>query len=485
MQTARPGAQDLPVGGVVPVPHSWRRFMLWVGPVMTTVALGLGASEVILYPHLTAKFGMGWLGLMVVTLFLQTVWAQELARWTVVSGEHAVQGHERILGKLGAFISITGCLFVAFALPTWAAAAASALRELLNWPVDVKAGTVFWSYVTFAFTFVVVLCSRVARKYIEQIATWTTVLAWILLIVAAVMALSSETIGQMGAALVHWEIPQDMDWWVLGSTLAWVGAGPTVIWYTYWMRDAGWGMAHNVDPIPGLFGRAKSQPITGVLPDDTPTNRERLKIWVRRSHGILWVGYFLGSLFTIFIFVGLSEQILRPSGLIPSGFDVVKHQAQFFAIPLGKIGYSLFLLLAWLLFFNTQLGVSEALVRQNTDATWRWSEGLRAFFRHDIKRVYFTWWGIYLIISFVLIGIQNFVEGANPFAFATTAAMLSLGSIVFSMAATFVGACVLYRRPGISAVKPHVLWIALLGLGLVVHCYIIGRALGFHFGWWR
>jgi hypothetical protein len=166
MEKTRLGCLSIESKSEVPEQPSRKNFMLWIGPVMMTVALGLGTSEVILYPHLTSRFGVGWLGLMVLTLFLQTVWAQELARWTVISGEHAVQGNSRILSYPGAIISISLFMFLAFMLPAWATAAASALRELLNWPLDMKTGTVFWAYVTFILVFTVVIFSNIARKYI-------------------------------------------------------------------------------------------------------------------------------------------------------------------------------------------------------------------------------------------------------------------------------------------------------------------------------
>ncbi len=469
----------------VPIPPSKKDFMVWIGPVMMTVALGLGTSEVILYPHLTSRFGVGWLGLMVLTLFFQTAWAQELARWTVVSGEHAVQGNARILSYPGAIISISLFMFLAFMLPAWATSAASALREILNWPVDVRTGTVFWAYITFIIVFLVAFLSRIARKYIEHIATWTTILAWVILIFAAFIAIKWETIIHMFSSLFIGRIPKDMDWWVLGSTIAWVGAGPTLIWYTYWMRDAGWGMAGYSDAIPGWFGKSANPFGTGYIPEKNGENISRLKIWIKRSHFVLWIGYFVGSLFTIFIFVGLSDSILRPAGLVPKGFDVVKHQAQFFALPLGKIGFFLFLLVSWLLFFNTQLTTAEALVRQNADITWNISERLRKFYKNDIKGVYFLWWFIYIIISFILIAIQYFIKGANPFAYVTIAAMLSFVSLLFSMAATFIGSILLYNHEVIRKIKPSIIWIIILGIGTVIHTYIIIRAIGYFFGFWK
>ena len=485
MNNDRIGCIKINTNAEVPEPHSLKKFMIWIGPMMMTVALGLGTSEVILYPNLTARFGVGWLGLMVFVLFLQTGWVQELARWTVVSGEHAMQGNARVLTILGATIFITAFMFLAFAIPAWATAAASALRELIGWPVDIKTGTVFWAYITFVGAFLIVFLSRVARQYVEHLATWSTLLAWLILIIAAILVIKPVTVGRMLASLVNWRIPTGMDWWVLGSTIAWVGAGPPLIWYTYWMRDAGWGMAKYVGAIPGWFGKAANPAVVGTIPDKNSGNIGRLKIWIRRSHLVLWIGYFLGSLFTIFIFVGLSDSILRPEGLIPNGFDIVKHQAQFFAVPLGQFGFFLFLFMAWILFFNTQLTIAEALVRQNADITWNISKGVRRIFKDNIKHVYFLWWIIYLFISFVLIGMQYFVKGANPFSYVTFAAMLSFVSLIFSLAATFVGSIILYRGEIINKVRPLFIWIILLGLGFIVHLYIILRAVGYFIGFWK
>ncbi len=465
----------------VPEPAPKKRFMVWIGPVMLTIALGLGTSEVILYPHLTARFGAGWLGLMALMLFFQTVWVQELARWVCVSGEHAVQGNARVLSTVGAIILITFFMFVAFVIPAWATASASALREIINWPADVRAGTVFWSYISFIIIFMIVFFSKVARKYIEHIATWSTLLAWIVLIISAIYGIKSGTLLNMFKSFFIWNIPKEMDWWVLGSTVAWVGAGPTLIWYTYWMKDAGWGMAGYVPPIPGWFGKSSSSEETGSICEKNGDNLKKLKTWILRSHFIIWVGYFLGSLFTILIFVGLSDSILRPQGLIPKGFDVVKHQANFFTLFLGKPGYLLFLLIAWLLLFNTQLTVAEALVRQNADITWIISSKVRKFFKEDIKNVYFIWWIIYLLISFILIGLQYFVKGANPFAYVTYAAMLSFISLLFSMLATFIGAIIFYRKGIIKELRPGIFWIIVLGIGVIMHFYVIIKAVMFFF----
>jgi hypothetical protein len=449
--------------------------MTYIGPAMMSIALGLGTSELILYPRLTAEFGTGWIGIMVLGLIFQTVWVQEMARWTILTGEHGVKFNSRIISRVGALISITMFMFLAFAIPAWASVAATAVLELVKWPAGTEIGTVFWSFVSFVLVFAVIFLSKVARSWIERISTVATLLAWVVLIIAAVTTIKSGSIAEIGRHIFIWEIPEKMNWWVLGSTLSWVGAGPTLLWYTYWMKDAGWGMACTFGSIPGGKGKSIKVRSEGLLPEFTEENISRLRIWIGRSNLVIWGAYFLGSLMTILIVVGLSDTILRPLGLVPSGFDVIKHQALFFKEPLGAFGAVLFLVMAWLFFFNNQMTISEAVVRQNADATM-------SFLRKaDIKKTYFVWWGIYLGISFILIALQYFGGDINPFSFVTYSAMLSLVSLVVSVFATVIGKIVLYKGFP-KKLRPSLFSIVVLAVGFVFYVYIIARALMSFFG---
>ena len=467
--------KDCEVHPDVPEPLPFKKFMVYIGPVMMTTALGLGTSELILYPRLTAEFGTGWIGMMVLSLVFQTVWAQQMARWTVLTGEHGVKFNARVISRVGALVSITFFMFIGFAIPAWASVAATALLELLKWPSSVEIGTVFWAYISFLLVLAVILLSKVARSWIERMATGATLIAWALLILAAVTTIKLGTVADIGKHIFLWDIPDKMNWWILGSTLAWVGGGPTLLWYTYWMKDAGWGMARNFGSIPGGMGKTIKIRSEGLFPEFTAANISRLKTWIGRSNLVLWGAYFVGSLLTILIVVGLSDSILRPRGLVPSGFDVIRHQALFFREPLGAFGAVLFLVMAWLFFFNNQMAISEAVVRQNADAT------MTFLGKTDIKKVYFTWWGIYLVISFVLIALQYFGGKINPFSFVTYSAMLTLVSLVVSVLATIIGQIVLYRAFP-KELRPSWVSIVMLGAGFLFYVYIIFRALMSFFG---
>jgi hypothetical protein len=66
------------------------------------------------------------------------------------------------------------------------------------------------------------------------------------------------------------------------------------------MRDAGWGMAKYIGPIPSWLGKTTDYKTEGVFPErDTSENISNLKVWIKCSHLVIWIGYFLGSLITI------------------------------------------------------------------------------------------------------------------------------------------------------------------------------------------
>ena len=131
--------------------------------------------------------------------------------------------------------------------------------------------------------------------------------------------------------------------------------------------------------------------------------------------------------------------------------------------------------MAWLFFFNNQMSISEAVVRQNADATASFLK------RPNIKKVYFSWWAIYLIISFVLIALQYFVPRVSPFGFVTYSAMLSLVSLIVSIFATILGKVILYREFP-KELKPSLFGTVFLSLGFLFFLYCIVRALITFFG---
>ena len=167
--------KDVETHPTVPAPLPFKKFMVYIGPAMMTIALGLGTSELILYPRLTAEFGTGWIGLMVLSFIFQTVWVQEMARWTVVCGEHGARCNARIISSDGR-ARFDHLLHVHRVRHTGLGQCGGNGRagtpEMAGGKVEI--GTVFWAYLSFILVFLIIFFSKVARQYIERMATWAT-----------------------------------------------------------------------------------------------------------------------------------------------------------------------------------------------------------------------------------------------------------------------------------------------------------------------
>lgn len=476
----RVGREVIRLREKVPEPPSWKQFLLYNGPVIMIFGLGLGLSELVLYPHLAVKYGISWLGWMVLGLFFQTVWGMELARWVVVLGENATQQHSRILGKWLAVLFIPLPLFVGMAIPAWASSAGTVFWQLIHFPPEEKIASVFWAIFTFVATFLLIFFSGVARKYVEILVLASTIIAMGILLFSAAISIPGRIWKDLWATLWFPFVPQGMDLWVFGSTLAWVGAGVTLLWYTYWMRDAGWGMGAFSPPIPGWRGKSVSLSLTGAVVDSNGENSLRLLRWLTRSHLSLWLVYFGGNVLTLFLIIGLSQAILAPTGLVPEKFEVLRHQALFFEKVLGPAGRILFHLMAWLLVMNTQVSVSEALIRQNTETTVMLFPSLAS----RVKNVYFGWWIGYLLFASLLLIAPLKFPGVNPFRYITTAAGISFIALVFSMLCALIADLwfprFISRKIRLSVV-PSFWTVVVLFAGFVFHLYWLVRALLFAF----
>ncbi len=457
----------------VPKPPSLKEFMVLVGPTMMVVALGLGTSELILYPRLGALYGVSWIGLLALGLFLQSFWAWAMIKWLILTGDDALRMASRIVGAVGAFLSITLLMFLAFVIPAWATAAASAFHDIVGFPVDKTFATVLWAYVFFMLALVFVIIPRTAKGIIEHVATWTTIIAWIIIAIAAIIQVPLDIWAGMLYHTFAISVPEGFEWATLGAALAWVGAGPTLIWYTYWARDSGWGLAKYAGYIPGLL-RGGPATIRNELfkPKPTSENIARLHAWNKLAWVFVWIGYFFFNWITMLFIVGLSAAILQPRGLAPTGFEVVSAQALFLENIMGPIGRLLFLVAAWLLIWNTQITVAEALVRDLTNGLYLAFPKIRRWAEKDIRKLYFAIWPIYIAISFVLIALQYYVPGANPFAYVKLAALLSFPPIILSSlyaAIVMIKAKKTIDRPLQEVLKPNLL----AAMALIAALYMI------------
>ncbi len=476
----------------VPIPKS---ILLLGGPAIIELGLALGSGETIIWPSISAKYGFVLIWGAFIGLLFQTIWTQEMSRWTIVSGEHHIQGVGRIIGMVASTWLFLFLGYIAFIWPGWMIGGASAFQKLIGgWP-EGKMGLLFWTYIWAIIVLAAVLLSPVARKALEIIETGTLILAWIIIVATVVTATSLSDWGAMLKQMLtgFGDRPQDLDWWTFAASIAFVGAGGLAnVWYTFWLRDAGFGMGKYVGTIPGITGKPTAIDIYGAIPEGTEENARRIRQWKNNVNTVLWLVFFLGNLITVLMFVMISYTILYKTGITPD-MSLGEIRGQILQLtadaieqytPLGAMGGKLYLLAVWLILFNTQVALMEGLVRQAADTLYVTYEGVRRFVSQDIRKWYAYWWGGIIIVEFILVALAV-VAGVNYGSLVVFGAVMSLIVMVLSpLLLLYLNTKILKQlpQPIYEAIKPHPIFIVLLAGAVVFYAFFLVIAVAARLG---
>lgn len=321
-----------------------------------------------------AKYGLAFLCLLIPACLLQYPITREIGRYTLLTGESIFQGFFRLSKKFGIFLWLLMTLsFLWFG--AFASAGGTALAELTHFPRswDIKSQTYFWGYATIAFFAIAVFLSRHIYKFIEnfmKIVALITVLGllWACTQNQVMQAIPSfiDGLWQVPTALPdNWQI-EDATKLLTAITFAGLG-GFWILFYSYWLRDKGSGMAANMPRITGVIAhKSEVETTQGAIPIDNAENRLLWAKWRRFLTLDISIGIF-GNLFTTLMMCLLAWALLYPKGLIPQDYEIAVVQAQFFEVSWGAFGKALFLVVAAAFLADTWLATADAVSRTQAD----------------------------------------------------------------------------------------------------------------------
>ncbi|BAN89846.1 hypothetical protein ACAM_0377 [Aeropyrum camini SY1 = JCM 12091] len=414
----------LPIGFKPEAPPPPPLKNLIIGPAIITLGLAIGSGELIFWPIMSANIGPVLLWAALISLIFQTVWTLEMARWTVWTGEHWVLQMARLHGLVSAAVLWGLFTFLAWGFGGWAAAGGRSLYVLVGGPGEESFATVFWAIILFLIVWIVALLAGVVREWVEYILTFKMVIIWIMLLVSLAVVSSLDVWADVirGTFIPSWPseaIPEKVPYFTLASAIAFIGAGGTTnMWYSFWVRDAGYGMGVYIGRIPGyLRGRPTQLEIVGYLPEPTQENLSRLSEWWSRVRSVFWLVFFLLNFLTAVFFVALVYSGKKNLGIETEGVggvEVIELQANIVAEAFGSTVISgIFLIVAAVLLFGTQLSLTEGVARQIADSAYVAVEGFRRIFRNDIRTAYFAVITLFVIWSSLWISLIN-LAGIKP-----------------------------------------------------------------------
>ncbi len=361
------------------------------------LALAQGSGELIWWPYLIAKYGLTFLVLLVPACLLQFPLNYHIGCYTLASGESIFQGFIRLNRWFALFLWILMSIGFAW-FGAFASAGGTALAALTGFPGGwpVRDQTLFWGYLSMGFFLAALLSSRVMYRAVER----TMLVVAILTLAGLVWACSHPSVQAVVPAFLRgltwpvlpmarpWEA-QDATKLLTAITFAGLG-GFWTLFYSYWLREKGAGMAGHVGRITSpLTGRPERIPLSGVVPEESPDlaggwRRWRRFLLVDSSVGI--VGNILTTLMTCL----LAYALLHPEGLLPERYELAVVQSRFFELQWGRWGGWLFLLVAAAFLADTWLATVDGVSRVNTDIVLSYFPAAR---RISARGWYLAWVG--------------------------------------------------------------------------------------------
>lgn len=390
------------------------RFPGWLaalGPGVVWMALAQGSGELIWWPYLIAKYGLAFLCLLVPACLLQFPINYAIGSYTLLTGETIFQGFIRLNRAVALILWVLmGLSFLWFG--SFASAGGTALAALTHFPPgwDARGQTLFWAYLSIAVSFVALAASRVVYTVVER---FMEAVAVITLVGLAIACSHPDVLAQApafarGLVIPDWPPPRPWDpadatKLLTAVTFAGLG-GFWTLFYSYWLREKGTGMAAGLGRVEGLAGRHEVAFETGTVPQEAPP--ATVAAWRRFLMADTAIGI-VGNIVTTLMTCLLAYAVLHPQGILPDKYEIAVVQSRFFELSWGAAGRTLFLVVAAAFLADTWLATADAVARIHTDCLLSFFPATR---RWSVKRWYF----VFLIAGTVVTCVTMLFSEPGP-----------------------------------------------------------------------
>ncbi len=352
-----------------PAPVSFRKLL---GPSFIILALGLGSGEIILWPFLTSKYGLGiaWGALLGITF--QYFMNMEIARYALVKGESVFVGLRRIFKWASPWFILS--TFIGFGIPGIIAASAKVAAHLFG--VD----EFKWIAIGFLVLIGIILSAgksvyglmEVITKTVLLIGTPFVFLLAILLAVGTDWAALAQGLVGIGEAIAadpagYLFLPTGISLATFLAAFAYAGAGGNLnLTQSIYVKEKGYGMGKYAQRMAGLFHTRRHETVK-LAGEECDFSRKSLsnfkKWWVLVSAEHLIVFWFIGivtmALLMLLSYVTAFGKVDANAADI--GFVIT--EGKMIGELLGPLVGMLFLGAVVIMLFQTQLGVMDSTSR--------------------------------------------------------------------------------------------------------------------------
>lgn len=340
-----------------------------IGPSFIILGLGLGSGEVVLWPYLTSKYGMGIIWAAIVGITLQFFMNMEIERYALVRGESIFVGFARKFKYLPLWFLFS--TFVPWIWPGIIASAAKLFGSLLG-VSDSKS-----HFIAIVLLIVIGLILSLGPVLYKTVERFQKVLIFIgvptIFALALLLASKSDYIalaqGVIGIGDGYTFLPEGIVLASFLAALAYAGAGGNLnLAQSFFIKEKGYGMGKYAGRITSLLtGREEKVSITGAKFNLDVESLATFKTWWRNINIEHFIVFWLTGTVTILLLGLLSFTTVFGTAGDTTGIGFLFLEAQQIGIRVFPFAATFFLIIAGLTLFSTQLGVFDATSRILTE----------------------------------------------------------------------------------------------------------------------
>jgi len=407
-------------------------FKYAVGPSLIALGISIGSGEWLLGPLNVGTLGfvgIGWV--ILISALLQVFYNIEFARYVTATGEVPIVGFSRTPPGtwLWAPFSLL-VVFFAFIWGGWAKAAASGLFALISGDVPGDADTTSVTLLALVLLAVVFVIAVLARKVSRSLELVNALLigieiVFLLILCLAIVPLSVWWEGIRGLITPALP-PEGSDATLLGGLVGFTALASGLNWYVMnHYRDKGYGMGFRTGYIAGLRGVQREVLPVGVTFREDERNASLWRRWKRFIYLDMWGVFFVGAIVGMLLPTVLMRHLVLVSGREPTEENIPTFAADILSQQYGSFLFYAALLVGFLILFDTQVGIFEALVRNMTD-TLGMSRRFQALVSGDPRKFYYP----FMVALLIVIGI--FLQFFQPATLILISANMSnFGALIF------------------------------------------------------
>lgn len=399
-----------------------------IGPSIILLGLGLGSGELILWPYLVSRYGLGIIWAAIIGITIQFFVNLEIERYSLLAGESIFAGFSRLSKKLPIWFILS--TFIAWMWPGIIATSAKIFSVSFGYERFDLLAIILLVLIGLILTLGPRLYKTVEtfQKYVILIGVPV-----IVILVALVAKFSDwQALGRgiVGIGDGYSFLPEGIPLFVFLGALAYSGAGGNLnLAQSFYIKEKGYGMCKGSVGISSvLLKGAKPESVYGNKADfNLNENKRRFVLWWRLINLEHFIVFLFTGAITILLLALLSYAATNGNSSL-QGIDFLIFEAK----SIGNIvsGYfgALFLILVAIMLFGTQLTILDSTSRIISENIVILKKNL------DLSKTYYLVLWIQIIASIIV-----FLSGyTDPVALVVTGAVINAFAMVIHISLTYI-----------------------------------------------